>query len=247
MIDALERTLTHTPAPTLAHDRRHDLDAPTQQLAASAIKASTKPARRSWAFRARGLAGGVAVCAATMAVLASTNPFPRSGRWSDIAWDAAAWTMFIAGTAIRFWATLYVGGRKTRSVVCLGPYSVCRHPLYVGTFLIWLSAPVFLHSVTFAVGIMAAIAFYLVGTIPGEESQLLARLGPDYAEYMRSTPRFWPRFSHWNAGAAKLTIDIPALGTEVRRALRWICLPLLADCIAQLQLQPWWPHGYWLP
>ncbi|MBS0210660.1 MAG: isoprenylcysteine carboxylmethyltransferase family protein [Planctomycetes bacterium] len=202
--------------------------------------------RRPWSFRARGWAGGLAILAASLAVLASTAPFPRSGRWSDIAWDAAAWSMFLAGLTFRFWATLYVGGRKSHLVVCTGPYSICRHPLYVGTFLIWLSAAVFLHSVTFAVGIMAAIVFYIVGTIPAEESQLVACLGADYEAYMRRTPRFWPQWRDLHLGE-KLLVDVPALSAEARRALRWIFLPLLADCLAQLQLQPWWPHGWWLP
>ncbi len=37
--------------------------------------------------------------------------------------------LFLAGAAFRFWATLYLGGRKDAVVVDTGPYSLCRHPL----------------------------------------------------------------------------------------------------------------------
>src|ERR1700694_4620271 len=31
----------------------------------------------------------------------------------------------------RTWSSLYIGGRKTRTLVSVGPYSVSRNPLYV--------------------------------------------------------------------------------------------------------------------
>lgn len=37
----------------------------------------------------------------------------------------------------RFWAILYIGAMKNRTVMDEGPYSVCRHPLYFFSTMAW--------------------------------------------------------------------------------------------------------------
>src|SRR5262249_52734718 len=63
-------------------------------------------------------------------------PRIEPGSWADIAFHAGGWICFITAVSIRLWATLYLGGRKGRTVICDGPYSVVRNPLYIGTFLV---------------------------------------------------------------------------------------------------------------
>lgn len=60
--------------------------------------------------------------------------------------ELAGWLLFLAGAFYRWWATLYIGGRKSKSLVCDGPYSTCRHALYFGTFLMVLAIAVFAES-----------------------------------------------------------------------------------------------------
>ena len=45
--------------------------------------------------------------------------------------------IFLAGVGSlgRVWCSLYIGGRKTRTLVCDGPYSLCRNPLYFFSLL----------------------------------------------------------------------------------------------------------------
>jgi len=54
--------------------------------------------------------------------------------------------LVIAGVLGRFWAILYIGGRKNREVVITGPHSVCRHPLYLFSTLATLSSCTLPHS-----------------------------------------------------------------------------------------------------
>lgn len=35
----------------------------------------------------------------------------------------------------RAWCSLYIGGRKKQEIVTCGPYSLCRNPLYVFSFI----------------------------------------------------------------------------------------------------------------
>ncbi|HEX4131934.1 MAG TPA: isoprenylcysteine carboxylmethyltransferase family protein [Pirellulales bacterium] len=198
------------------------------------------------AFRFRGAVGGVVVAAGLVAVFCSANPIPRHGTWGDVALDATAWALFLAGTMLRFWATLYVGGRKARSLVVTGPYSMMRHPLYVGTFLIAASAPVFTHSVTFGVLVALGIAFYVRGTVVAEERQLRQLWGARFDDYRRAVPAFWPRLSRFTAGDS-IEVNIRSLGLECRRAMWWVWLPVLYDIVSHVRLQPWWPTPFTLP
>ncbi|HWB00617.1 MAG TPA: isoprenylcysteine carboxylmethyltransferase family protein [Pirellulales bacterium] len=198
------------------------------------------------AFRLRGAVGAAVVIAGASIVFWSFDPVPRSGSWSDIALDAMAWAMFLAGAIIRFWATLYIGGRKGRSLVTVGPYSLCRHPLYVGTFLIALSVAPFAHSVTFGVLVALGIAYYAYGTVAAEETSLRQIWGERFDAYCRDVPAFWPRLRNWRSPTS-IEVNLQALAREARRASRWAWLPIAADIIAHVQLHPWCPAILHLP
>ena len=201
--------------------------------------------RKRWAFKARGLVGGLAVVAfGSAAILSPLHFAPES--WGAVACNIAGWCLFAAGALMRFWSTLYIGGRKLHTLANEGPYSVVRNPLYLGTFLMWSAAAVYLQSVVLAVGVVAAIAFYRWFAVPGEEKQLLATLGQPYELYCRETPRFIPRFSQFRSPQT-LSVTTLGLWLECRRASRWVWLPILAEVINHLRAASWWPHPWNLP
>ncbi|HZZ26429.1 MAG TPA: isoprenylcysteine carboxylmethyltransferase family protein [Pirellulales bacterium] len=173
---------------------------------------------------------------------------PRSleGSWEDFIFDQVAWMMFFAGAAFRWWSTLYIGGRKTASLIQEGPYSLCRNPLYVGTFLMVLSVAIFLESLTFALGLVLASGIYLFTTVPVEERRLHQCFGEEYASYCRKVPRFVPQLSSFRS-AATIEVRIGGLFSEAIRAARWIWIPILCLLIVQLRSQPNWPHLLRLP
>src|SRR5678815_2034772 len=119
-------------------------------------------------FKWRGAVGVVLLTpAAVFTVLA--DPLVTPDSWLDVGIDALAWVAFIAGAGLRFWATLYIGGRKSDFAVTDGPYSLCRHPPYLGTVLLILSGALFLKSSVFA-GALALLAVgYFMFTVPAEE------------------------------------------------------------------------------
>src|SRR5688572_23188770 len=127
-------------------------------------------------FKWRGAVGVVLLTpAAVVTILASPRVMPDS--WLDVGIDALAWMAFIAGAGLRFWSTLYIGGRKSDFVVQEGPYSICRHPLYLGSVLLVLSGALFLKSLVFAGALALLATAYFMFTVPAEEEYLLARLG----------------------------------------------------------------------
>jgi protein-S-isoprenylcysteine O-methyltransferase Ste14 len=193
--------------------------------------ADLKP--RPWWVRARACIG-IAILIPFGCVAFFSQPWGAPGSVAALAWEAAGWILLVAGTTIRFWATAYVGGHKRIKLVSDGPYSLCRNPLYLGTFLITLSVAAFVESPVFAAGVLLASCVYLMTTIPFEESDLRERLGAEYLEYCRRVPRFWPRLSGFRTPPT-VELDVRCLGVESVRALRWAVIPLVAHLVLQLQ------------
>ena len=100
-----------------------------------------------------------------------------------------------------------------------GPYSICRNPLYIGTFLMAMGIALFLQSLTFAAGITVATIFYLSVTVPAEELLLRDKFGPAFIDYCRKVPRYFPRFRNFHT-PDRIEISIRGLRAELFRLAR---------------------------
>jgi protein-S-isoprenylcysteine O-methyltransferase Ste14 len=200
---------------------------------------------QTWAARSRGWIGILLLAPFCVGMLFSA-PLTLEGSWLDFVFDQAAWLTFVAGAGIRWWSTLYIGGRKTMDLVCEGPYSLCRNPLYVGTFLMVLSVAIFMQSLTFAFGLLLASWIYLSTTVPVEERRLLKNYGSKFEKYCEEVPRFIPRFSSFKS-APTIEVRLKGLTAEGIRTARWIWLPVICSLVAQFRSQPTWPHFFKLP
>ena len=200
---------------------------------------------KSKAFSWRPVWGSLLLIPAVVAALLS-QPSVRRGSTPDVVLTVLAWLVLLAGECFRFSSTLYVGGRKGRQVVCEGPYSLCRHPLYVGTFLLALSGGLFLESslVVLAVGLLGVV--YALVTIPAEEKHLLDELGSEYRSYCERTPRLLPDFRKFTTPQF-VEVKIGSHWLEFRRGLIWLLLPALSLILNACRAQAWWPHLFRLP
>ncbi|MGH7474938.1 MAG: methyltransferase family protein [Longimicrobiales bacterium] len=131
--------------------------------------------------------------------------YPRSLSWaqvslpSSVRWSAVA----VAAGTIPFtlWVFRSLGSNVSETIltkqehqlVTWGPYRWIRHPLYAGAVVLLAAL-----SAVAANGFMALVVLGVVAVLPQlarrEEAHLLARFGSSYAEYMRRTGRFTPRF-----------------------------------------------------
>lgn len=191
-------------------------------------------------FRWRG-AIGVCVLAPAAVVASLSEPLVAANSRLDLACDALAWVTFLCGASLRFWATLFVGGRKNEVVVAEGPYSLCRHPLYLGSLALGLSGALFLKSPLLAVASAVLAAAYCLLTIPAEEEHLSATLGAPYREYCERVNRLWPSFRRFDT-PRRVTIDVHALYLEAARASRWVWLPLAGAALSHARSAGWWPQ-----
>jgi protein-S-isoprenylcysteine O-methyltransferase Ste14 len=118
------------------------------------------------------------------------HPVHETIEWAGIACIVFA----IVG---RTWCALYIGGRKTRTLVAIGPYSVSRNPLYVFSIIGGAGVGAQLGSFTLAAvaGVLAWLVFFLV--VLKEEEALTAAVGESYRRYVERVPRFLPRWRLW--------------------------------------------------
>lgn len=206
------------------------------------VPISVRAPKRNWLVRSRAwISITLLVPFAVVALL--SPPMVRQETLADFGLDGLAWAVFSIGATFRWWSTFYIGSRKYWDLVTDGPYSMTRNPLYFGTFLIALSIPLFLHSLTFAMGLLLVAPFYLMLTVTWEETCLRERFGARYNAYFQKVPRFWPRLSTFHSPEL-IEVNTRGLRSELLRSLRWIWVPLLAQAVAHLRELPTWPTHY---
>jgi len=172
----------------------------------------------NWLFRWRSFLP----LAMIVLVLLGLNDFryPSGNHSLDLEWEIFCFAIGLAGLAVR---ALTVGcvtdgtsGRNTRDqearvLNTTGMYSVVRHPLYLGNYLMWLA--VILLTRTWYVPTVMTLAFWLYyeRIMFAEEAFLRERFGEEFSSWARRTPAILPAFKAWKS---------PSLPFSVRTVLR---------------------------
>jgi protein-S-isoprenylcysteine O-methyltransferase Ste14 len=201
--------------------------------------------RSVFGFRHRGWIGVMLFGPAGTAAIFST-PMIAPGSLPGVLLTAAGWCAFLAYVVLRVWATMQVGGRKERELQTEGPYSLCRNPLYLGSFAFAVAMACFLKSLTFAALLIPAFLVYLYFVVRAEEHFLELRFQEDFRNYCRRTPRFWPRWAAYHTPAI-VRVDV---GRLKREAVRLACAALFVIGLQVLEIlraSPQWPHWFPLP
>ncbi len=107
--------------------------------------------------------------------------------------------LVIIGLALRFWAGAYLGphgnSMRTESPILLreGPYRFSRNPLYIANIFIGAGLILFENCLPswIALLLIALLIIHHSILIRWEENNLRINWGKDYADYMRSTARWF--------------------------------------------------------
>ena len=83
---------------------------------------------------------------------------------------------------------------RTEPLVVAGPYRMVRHPLYSGVDGLTLGIAVLVDHPWAYVGAFLLALWFAIVLAPFEERELLALFGKPYADDMRGTRRFLPRW-----------------------------------------------------
>ncbi|MDX9714987.1 MAG: isoprenylcysteine carboxylmethyltransferase family protein [Dissulfurispiraceae bacterium] len=96
----------------------------------------------------------------------------------------------------RLWCTLYISGYKNTVLIKVGPYSLCRNPLYFFSLLGATGVGFATETLTIGAIIATGIVLYYPFVIKNEESRLLSLHGEEFERYKKTTPAFFPKFSN---------------------------------------------------
>lgn len=140
----------------------------------------------------------------------------------------------------RCWCTLYIGGRKGETLVTMGPYSVCRNPLYFFSFVGAAGVGAQTGSMTIAL-ICTVITWAVFRVLVGKEERfLLQRHGEVFAQYLKSTPRFLPNPALWRPVERVEVIPRRVVSTFLDAMIFVAAIPLI-EGLERLQQIGWLP------
>lgn len=122
---------------------------------------------------------------------------------SDILFGTAV-TLVLLGMGIRSWAAGTIS--KNAELASVGAYSLCRHPLYLGSFLMVAGACLGTQPLINFPIVTPFVFIIYVCTIRSEETKLAQSFGDEWKSYSAKTSRLIPNllrskldFSSWSA------------------------------------------------
>jgi protein-S-isoprenylcysteine O-methyltransferase Ste14/membrane-associated phospholipid phosphatase len=132
--------------------------------------------------------------------------YPENSHFLDRMWELFCLTISLAGLGVRIY-TVGLAGQGTfvrttsapreKELNTTGIYSIVRHPLYLGNFVIWAGIVLFPHSITLAAFFLLAFFLLYERIIHAEEAFLVEKFGTAFTEWAQKTPMFVPRFKLW--------------------------------------------------
>jgi protein-S-isoprenylcysteine O-methyltransferase Ste14 len=141
--------------------------------------------------------------------------------------EIVSYTLVTAAVVGRLWCSLYIRGRKSKDLIQDGPYSICRNPLYVSSFLGGMGIAVASGRAALMIVFPALFCVYYFFVIKSEEKKLLELYGKEYEAYCAAVPRLIPRFgSYRTPTAVAVTPDQYLHGIVKSMGYFWILFAL---------------------
>ena len=120
------------------------------------------------------------------------------------------------GVTIRALASGHV--QKNEQLATSGPYAFTRNPLYLGSFVLACGFIVAARSWWVAI-IAAAIFFAIYVPVMRSEEEFLRSQFPEFENYSRHVPRFFPRFKRYQSSSASFSAHLYWKHREYNAAL----------------------------
>ena len=125
---------------------------------------------------------------------------------SDFSWSIICLSISMLGQLVRI---LVIGftpkgtsGRNTKSQIAeklnsKGIYSLVRHPLYLGNFLMWLGIILYVNNFWFSIVVTLLFWLYYERIMFAEEQFLKNKFGNEYNKWSLTAPPFFPKLRGW--------------------------------------------------
>lgn len=159
--------------------------------------------RGNWFFKYRSYLPVVLYPLATLVLIFDNS---QDFKLNDLTWSIICLTVSLLGQFVRI---LVIGftpkgtsGRNTAKQIAKtlnskGIYSVVRHPLYLGNFLMWLGIILYVNNIWFSIVCSLLFWLYYERIMFAEEQFLKGQFGEDYNKWSLTAPPFFPKFKGW--------------------------------------------------
>lgn len=118
-----------------------------------------------------------------------------------------------AGEALRIWAAGHL--EKGREITRSGPYSLTRHPLYLGSAIMGAGFAIAARSLAVAVMVGVYLVVTITAAIQSEEAHLTDKFGHAYPEY---------RDGRGEVGSRRFTVERALRNREYRALAGFIAV-----------------------
>ncbi|MEE4198752.1 MAG: isoprenylcysteine carboxylmethyltransferase family protein [Bacteroidales bacterium] len=157
----------------------------------------------NWFFRYRSYLPVILYPLATLVMIFN---FKQDIQLAELTWSIICLSISLFGLLIRI---LVIGftprgtsGRNTSKQVAdtlntKGIYSVVRHPLYLGNFLMWFGIILYVNNFWFAIVCTLLFWLYYERIMFAEEQFLKGKFGDQYIKWSLTAPPFFPKFKGW--------------------------------------------------
>ena len=168
--------------------------------------------RGNWLFKYRSF---LPVVLYPLATIVSIFNLKQDITLPELTWSIACLSVSILGLIVRI---LVIGftpkgtsGRNTEKQVAeslntKGIYSVVRHPLYLGNFLMWLGIILYVNNVWFAIACSLLFWIYYERIMFAEEQFLKGKFGDQYLKWSMTAPPFFPSIKGWQTANLEFSV-----------------------------------------
>ena len=163
----------------------------------------------------------------------------------DKVWELVCLAVALIGIGIRVYTVSSVprgtSGRNTTGHVAdtlntTGAYSIVRHPLYLGNFLVWFGIVASVRSWWFTTSAVFIFWLYYERIMFAEEEFLRRKFGKEYLAWSMHTPAFLPKFSHWKKSDRPMNL-LAGIGSEYSTIFMTIILFAVLDMLEDRIMQ----------
>jgi protein-S-isoprenylcysteine O-methyltransferase Ste14 len=151
-----------------------------------------------------------------------------------------AWALVSTAIVGQLWCRLYLlRCRKSKYLRQLGPYSLCRNPLYGFAFLGGMGIAVVSDREVLMILFPLLFWGYYILVIRAEERRLSALFGGEYAAYCARVPRIIPRFKIYSTPET-VPVTVDHYLRLIVKSMGWFWMILLVQLIEILRSSsPW--------
>jgi len=160
--------------------------------------------------------------------------------------ELVGYLVLLAGLTVRIWCMFYIGGRKSHELIDSGPYSVCRNPLYMGTFLLMIGVGLCFENLLMLLLIAIVVFPAHYAAVLLEEKHMEGIFGDEYRAYKKRVPRFRPRVSGYKSPEV-VCVPVRIILRVAAYTLMTLMLPELEDLLELLHAHKVIPVLWYFP